>query len=149
MGEIIMRKEALHNKLPVLKDYFSSNEAISTVYLFGSFGTSAYVPSHSDLDLAITFCREQSLIEEMKISADLTVILERENVDLVNLNKARVDLCHEILCSGEIIYEKDKIMTADFIEKTLQHYFDYGIPLKKIKADFFEALKEESGTHGR
>lgn len=144
----MMRKEALKNKLPALQKYYASNEDIATVFLFGSFGTSAYISSRSDLDMAILYCRDQSLFAEMKISADLSVLLERENVDVVNLNKTRVDLCHEILCTGEIIYEKDKIKTADFIEQTLQHYFDFGIPLKKIKADFLEALKEESGARG-
>jgi hypothetical protein len=51
-----------------------------------------------------------------------------------------VDLAHEILSTGEIIYEKDEIITADFVEQTLKHYFDYGISLKKMKAAFFEGL---------
>jgi len=138
-----MRQDALTDKMPALLDYFASNEVIATVFLFGSFGTAAYIPSRSDLDLAIIFSCEQSLFEEMKIGAEISVILERDSVDIVNLNKARVDLSHEILSSGEIIYEKDRLKTADFVEQTLQHYFDYGIPLKKIKADFMEALKED------
>lgn len=144
-----MRKDALENQLPALQQYFAANKDIATVYLFGSFGTSVHIPSLSDLDLAILFDRDQSLIKEMKINADLSALLERESVDVVNLNKVRVDLCHEILRTGEIIYEKDKIKTANFIEQTLQHYFDFGIPLKKIRADFLETLKEESGTGGR
>lgn len=144
-----MRKEALQDKLPALLDYFASNDTITTVYLFGSFGTPHYVPSLSDLDLAVIFCSDKSILEEMKISADITILLEREDVDVVNLNKARVDLCHEIISSGEIIYEKDKRKTADFVEKTLQHYFDYGISLKKIQEDFLEALKEETVTDDR
>lgn len=144
-----MRIKALGNKLAALQSYFAKNKEVTTVYLFGSFGTSAYIPSHSDLDLAILFCCQQTLLREMKISADLSIILERENVDVVNLNKARVDLGHEIISTGEIIYEKDKLKTADFVEQTLQHYFDYGIVLKKIKADFFKALSEEAGAGGR
>lgn len=144
-----MRKEALGNKLLALQEYFVQNNEIATVYLFGSFGTSDYVSSRSDLDLAIIFCNKLSLLEEMKISADIAGILERDDVDVISLNKARIDLCHEILSTGEVVFEKDKIITADFIEHALQQYFDYGITLKKIKADFLETLKEESATHGK
>ncbi len=144
----MMRKEALKNKLPALQDYFNSNNDILTVYLFGSFGTSDYNSSLSDLDLAILFRCKQSLMKEMKINADLSMLLQRDDVDLVNLNKSRVDISHKIIRTGEIIYEEDRIKTADFIEKTLKHYFDYGITLKKIKADLLDLLKEESGVHG-
>jgi len=124
-------------------------EDITTVYLFGSFGTSVYNPHSSDIDLAIITKKELSLMEEMKISAKISIILERDRVDVIHLNKARVDICHEILATGEIIYEEDAMITADFLEKTLQHYFDFGIPLQKIKVDFFNMLKEEAGVHDR
>jgi len=137
------RKKAIQDKLPELLDYFSSREAILTVFVFGSFGTEQCTEL-SDLDLAIIFNRKVSLMEEMKISADLSLILGRDDVDVVNLNEARVDLCHEILYTGEIIYERDKIITADFIENALKRYFDYGLTLKKIKEDFWEQLREEA-----
>lgn len=136
------RKNALKEKLPMLLDYFSSKEEIATALLFGSFGTKL-CSELSDLDIALIFNKKISLMEEMKISADLSLILGREDVDLVNLNESIVDLSHEILCTGEIIYEKDRLMTADFVENTLNHYFDYGLTLKKMKEDFWEQLREE------
>ena len=139
-----MRRKALRDKLPLLLDYFTSDSTILTVYLFGSFGTSNYVPPLSDLDLAIVFDNDKTLMEEMKISADISTMLEREDVDIVNLNKARVDLCHDIISTGDLIHEKDKIKTADFVEQTLKFYFDYGITLKMIREDFLESLKEDS-----
>ncbi len=131
----------------VLKEYFASNEDIVAAFVFGSFGTTSYISSRSDLDLAILYSGDLSLLEDMKISADLSVLLAREDVDIVNLNKVRVDLCHEILRTGEIVYQRDRIRTADFIEQTLKHYFDYGIPLERMRMDFLESLKGESGTH--
>lgn len=139
----MMRREALKDKLSPMLDYFASDDTIMTVYLFGSFGTDSYVPSLSDIDLAIIFNKGKSLMEEMKISADISILLEREDVDVVNLSRARVDLSHEIISTGEIIYEKEKIKTADFVEQTLQQYFDYGIPLKRIREEFLESLKGE------
>ncbi len=143
-----MRQEALREQLPALLDYFASNDDILTVYLFGSYGTDRYVPLLSDLDMAIIFNKDKPLMEEMKISADISILLEREDVDVINLNKARVDLCHEIISTGEIIYEKERIKTADFVEQTLRHYFDYGIPLRKIREEFLETLKGETVRDG-
>jgi len=135
------RKQALKEKLPELQKYFSSREEIATVYLIGSFGTEHYTRL-SDIDFAILFNHKMTLMEEMEVSANLSIILDREDVDLVNLNKARVDLQHEILRTGEIIFERDRFTTADFIEDTLRHYFDFGLTLKKMKDDFREQLRE-------
>lgn len=139
-----MRREALRRQLPALRDYFASNDDILTVYLFGSYGTNRYIPALSDLDLAIIFGSDKSLMEEMKISADISSLLERDDVDVLNLNKARVDLGHEVISTGEIIYEKERLKTADFVERTMQHYFDYGIPLKIMREEFLETLKGET-----
>ena len=146
---MIMDKDTLQNKMTELKNYFASHEDISTVFLFGSYGTDYYDPDRSDLDLAIIFKRNLSLKEEMLVDAEISIILGQDEVDITNLNKARVDISHQILSTGEIIYEENKLVTADFIEKTLKHYFDYGIPLSMMKADFFEALKEESRARDR
>jgi predicted nucleotidyltransferase len=143
-----MRKKALGDKLPALLDYFASNESINTVYLFGSFGTPHYVISLSDIDMAVLFGGNIPLMQELKINADISMILQRDDVDVINLNTARVDLGHEILCTGEIIYDKNKIRTADFVEQTLKHYFDYGIPLKRMKEEFIETLKGEIVSDG-
>ena len=80
----------------------------------------------------------------MLIDAGISLILESDNIDVVNLNKARVDICYQVLATGTIIYERNIILTADFVEKTLKNYFDHGIALEKMKADTFEALKEDS-----
>ncbi|MDO9534820.1 MAG: nucleotidyltransferase domain-containing protein [Bacillota bacterium] len=136
------RENALKEKLPELLDYFSSKEVILTVLLFGSFGTEACTEL-SDMDIALILNRKVSLMEEMKISADLSLILGRDDVDVVILNETMVDLRHEILCNGDIIFEKDRLITADFVENTLNHYFDYGLTLKKMKDDFWEQLREE------
>ena len=136
-----MRQEALKEKMPALRAYFKQSINIATVYLYGSFGTSRYVSGMSDLDLAILYCQEIPLMQEMKICADISVLLERENVDTLNLNRARVDLCHEVLLTGEIIYEREPALTADFVERTLQYYFDYGIPLRKVKLELLDSFQ--------
>ena len=141
-----MDNEFLKNTMTELNSYFASHKDIATVYLFGSYGTELYDPERSDLDLAILFYRNLSLKEEMLIDAEISMILGQDNIDITNLNKTRVDICHQILLTSEIIYEENKIVTANFMEKTLKLYFDYGITLYKMKVDFVEGLKEGSGT---
>ncbi len=80
----------------------------------------------------------------MLIDADISVILGSDKLDVVNLNKARVDICYQVLATGTIIYERDSIITADFVEKTLKHYFDHGLALEKMKKDTLVFIKENS-----
>jgi len=143
-----MDNEIMEN-ITELNNYFASHKDIATVYLFGSYGTELYDPQRSDIDLAIIFSRYLDLKEEMLIDAEISMIIGRDDVDITNLNKARVDICYQILSTGENIYEKDRLVTVDFVEKTLKYYFDYGITLYKMKVDFVEALKEESATRDR
>jgi len=139
-----MKKGLIEEKMADLNNYFKTHSDIATVYLFGSYGTSLYDSELSDIDLAIILSRELSLKEEMLIDAEISLILESDNFDVIILNKARIDICYQVLGTGTIIYEKDNILTAEFVEKTLKHYFDHGIALEKMKEDTIAALKEDS-----
>lgn len=139
-----MNKINLNEKMADLVNYFKNHEAIATAYLFGSYGSPSYNPEFSDIDLAIIFNRNLSLKEELLIDANISLILESDNYDLVNLNKSRIDICYRVLATGTIIYERDSIKTADFVEKTLKHYFDHGLVLEKMKEDTLVVIKENS-----
>lgn len=139
MNQIILKQ-----KMADLINYFKNHEDIATVYLFGSYGTPLYNPELSDIDLAIIFNCNLSLKEEMLIDANISIILKSDNFDVVNLNKARVDICYQVLATGTIIYERESIITADFVEKTLKHYFDHGLALEKMKEDTLIIIKENS-----
>ena len=139
-----MNQKLLKAKMIDLKNYLKNHRDIATVYLFGSYGTLLYDPELSDIDLAIIFSRGLTLKEEMLVDAEISVILESDNLDVVNLSKARVDICYKVLATGTIIYERNNILTADFVEKTLKHYFDHGLALEKMKEDTVEVIKENS-----
>lgn len=49
-----------------------------------------------------------------------------------------------MLATGSIILEIDNILTANFVEVTLKHYFDHAIALEKMKEETKAALKEDS-----
>jgi len=85
----------------------------------------------------------------MLIDAEISLILESDHFDVIILNKARIDICYQVLATGTKIYERDNILTAEFVERTLKHYFDHGIALEQIKEDTMAALKEDSITRDR
>ena len=141
-----MKRDLLEEKINDLTSFFNSCDFIATVYLFGSYGTELYDPDRSDIDLAIIFNRNLTLKEELQIDAQISLILKSDNIDVVNLNKARVDISYRVLATGKIIYEKDKIITADFVENTLKHYFDHGIALENMNTDTYEVIKEDANS---
>ena len=129
-------------ELEPLQEYFTNRKDIMSVYLFGSTGTE-WETETSDLDLAILFSRKLSLMEELEVEAELALLLPEREIDLLNLNRGSVIIQHKVLVTGELIYERDPLYTADFKEKTLKLYFDYGLTYKKMQEDFLEALREE------
>lgn len=135
------RKINLGNKLDKLKKFFVSKKDIMTVYIFGSHGT-CYENELSDIDFGILFKKKLSLMEELSIAGEIEMILGRK-IDLLSLNKVNINFKYKIIQTGNVIYEANEIKTADFIEKVLKDYFDFGFKLKKIKRDFHESLKED------
>jgi len=135
-------KRKINDKLNNLQDYFEKNNKILTVFLFGSYGT-GYETKLSDIDIAILYKDDIILMEDMKIAAEIELILNEGDVDLLNLNKASIIIKHKVISTGEIIFTRNSLQTANFIENTLKIYFDYGLTFKKYRDDYRMALKEE------
>jgi predicted nucleotidyltransferase len=125
-----------------LVDYFTNETKIIGAYIFGSFGTERQTPL-SDLDIAIFFDGNIPLMEELKLTAELSSLLKFEKIDLVNLNKAPVYLQHEILSKGVKIFDRMPERTQDFIENMLEIFHDYQGILKKYREDLREGLLED------
>ncbi len=137
-----MHKKSLPEKdRQKIIDYFKHNSNIDAAFLFGSYTTS-YFTSMSDIDFAILFKRIIGIKEECEILADISELLETEKIDLVNLNKAPLNLQIKVISEGILLYERDFIRTSDFIEKVLKYYSDYEITLKKFYKEYDEALRE-------
>lgn len=125
-----------------LKKYFSQQPDIIAVYIFGSFGTE-YEHDFSDIDFAVIFNAGQiTLRDECKIEAYLSKLLNREKIDLLNLNKAPVYLRYKAVTEGDLIYESDYIAHSDFLEKVYKWYLDYLPDHEVYQRDCEIALKE-------
>lgn len=126
----------------VLADYFKSDPIIVSAYIFGSFGTDRQTPL-SDLDIAVLFAENIPLMEELKHAAEVSSLLGLENIDFINLNKAPVQLQHQILLTGTKIFDGRPELTQDFVEKVLEIYHDYQGILHKYQEDFHQGLIED------
>lgn len=125
-----------------LRTYFRTSDDVLLAVLFGSFGT-AEEHARSDIDIAVLLKSDISLMDELKMSAELSSLLDRDDVDLVLLRSASVSIAHRALSTGRVIFERDGLLTADFVEATINHYHDFGYRLKQIDADFDERLRED------
>ena len=78
----------------------------------------------------------------MSFLSRLSDVLGTDCVDLVNLNKAPVNIQFKAVSEGKLIYERDYITTCDYVEKVVGIYQDYAIDLENFYREYDEALKE-------
>lgn len=135
------------NLVAKIKEFFTDYPEVAAVYLFGSYGTE-YEHAASDLDIGVVFSKGIDLKRELEIEANLSMKLEIENIDFVNLNNAPVALQFKALSEGMLVYEKDFILNSDFIEKVLREYRDYSFRYYKFAEESRIALREEYLTNG-
>ncbi len=135
---------AVEERKEELKEYFAGEEDIMAAYLFGSHGTEHETPL-SDIDFAILYRKgvESGLMRDMQVMAGLSSILRIEDIDFVNLNKAPILLQHEIISSGELLYERDRETVSDFIYYVLTFAYDEKIRARKYYDEYEKALKKE------
>ena len=127
-----------------IKEYFAGEEDIMAAYLFGSHGTEYETPL-SDIDFAVLYRggEESGLMRDMQVMAGLSSIMKKEDIDLVNLNKAPILLQHEIISSGELLYERDRETVSDFIYHVLTFAYDEKIRARKYYEELEKALRGE------
>lgn len=130
----------IEDKLHKLCEYFKSQHNILAVWIVGSYGT-IYQREDSDIDFAILFSSNISIMEEMQVATDISLILNFENVDTIDLLKAPMTLKFKTIKEGRNIYEADKIKVCDFIENVIRRYPDEKYYYDRFLEDFKESYK--------
>lgn len=136
----------IKGEIQALICHIKRNDNIVALYIFGSYGTKFQDPN-SDLDFAILFKHNVSLFEELEIESVINQIFGQDDIDLVNLNKSPIDMTFEVLYTGHLLFCNDELFLADFRERSINFYGDYGIALKKFYNDFREGLIKRYGTN--
>jgi predicted nucleotidyltransferase len=138
-----MDNQGCHNQVyEKLRDFFLLDANVLLALIFGSFGTPEESP-FSDIDIAVLLRDKISLKEELRMSAELTQVLSREDIDLVILRQAPINISYRALSTGRIVFERDPLLVADFIEDTINNYLDFGIRLLQMDREFDESLREK------
>lgn len=129
--------------LKAVQNYLSRQNDIVAVYLFGSFGTE-FQNKFSDLDIGVIFYpgKLPDLRRELSIEAEISLLLGIERIDLVNLNRAPIQLRFKAVAKGTILFEADVNALADFLEDTYRIYGDYQVDLETYYREYRKALRE-------
>lgn len=128
-----------------LKAPLSSFREIDVVYLFGSRARGDST-QESDWDFAVLLSKDfkdpYDLVRLIDIIArDLGV--SDEQINLVILNDAELELTYAVISEGLIVFERDVERRVDFEVLTLESYMDFKPVLDQMRRSLIEAY-----THG-
>lgn len=120
----------------MLAEYFAQRTDVVCAYLFGSHASGASCPD-SDVDVGVLLDSNDrgSLGHMVEIEGDLQAALPGKRVDVVILNEAGLRLCHEIVSTGQVVFERDIDERCDFEVRAMMLYFDW----QPIERQFDEA----------
>jgi len=140
----------MHEILQKLSSALESEPDIAFAYLFGSVAKGRSGPL-SDVDVAVYFNptadARSRFNRRLKLMSMLGKALARDDVEVVALQDAPLDLAFEILAHGKLIFSKADGPKADFIFETLRRYHDEA-PRRKFE---WEVMRDEvkRGAYGR
>jgi predicted nucleotidyltransferase len=115
--------------------------AIKFAYLFGSRATGTET-EHSDADVAIMPSAALSLRERARLATRLAGALGVSDVDLVSLDRARLELRGRVVQEGKLIYSSDEPARVAFEVRTRSAYFDYLPTLQRLQHAYLTHVAE-------
>lgn len=131
-------------QVKAMRNYCGTRGDVVALYLYRSYGT-PYQTALSDIDLALLFIPEfkWSLDEELEIEAALANIARSDDTNFIDLRRVPVRLQFRVLETGRLLYCRDRILLADFIEQVICRYMDFAPDLAAIYRDYDAGLREE------
>ncbi|MBQ2528920.1 MAG: nucleotidyltransferase domain-containing protein [Treponema sp.] len=105
-----------------LKDYFSHDDDIEMVLLYGSVAKGTFNPK-SDIDIALYSKNELSFEVLAKIQTELAIMFDRE-IDVADLKKAEGTFLYQIMTNAVKIKFEENIYVR-YAMKALYFYEDF------------------------
>jgi len=129
-------------EVETLKDELStvlrSLEAVRMVYLFGS-RVEKNVGPMSDFDMAILVDRAADGPRmRARLAHELARILGTDQVDVVLLNHAPIELAYAVVAQGKVLYEEDLATRVEYEATVLSRYGDYLPVLRRQRRDILQ-----------
>lgn len=128
---------ALQEKLNALTPLFDNDQRVLGVWLFGS-QSDGTATEQSDIDLAVLFDRELNFDEELAFEVAVSEALKTDDVDVLNLNCANLRMRFRGI-AGKLLYERDFVRVADFVEETLIEQRDFYPRAQSMLRDYMVA----------
>jgi hypothetical protein len=108
-----------------VKSIFKTHPVIVAAYIFGSrvYGKGRKT---SDYDFAILNKGQYTLDEQLDLTLKLaqTLDVKLDSIDLIELNRAPVELAFEIISKGKLIYCRNDDLRVEFETRLLREYLD-------------------------
>ena len=120
---------------------FSQEETVRLAYIFGSQVDGNTGPL-SDLDVAVLVtdaCLKDPTACRARLAHEIRSRVEINDVDLVLLSKAPIELAYHIIADGERIYETDRTTRVEYEAYVLERYGDF---LPVLRAQREQILSE-------
>ncbi len=128
----------------------ASEPDIAFAYLFGSVAQRRDGPL-SDVDVAVYFSPEgdarSRFRRQIQLTSKLSNALERDDVDVVRLQDAPLDLARDVVENGKMLFCHDHNLRVDFVFRVVRDYLD-AEPLRKLEWEALEAYFEDE-NYGR
>ena len=147
MGRFIYKPEKIilsDEQFGEMAEFVKQLDYVLAFYLYGSYGTEMQTPL-SDVDLAILPMPgiRLDLKKELELSCRFGEIGRNEDINLINLAKVPVTLQMNVVEGGKLLYCRDWILLADFLEQVIRRYCDFETDLRSLYLDFDVGLREE------
>jgi len=117
-----------------LRQLFTAH-GVTLAYLFGS-QAEGKAGLLSDVDIAVLLeeqvARERWFQVQLDLTGELTSLFHRNDVDVVILNQATAVLAYEIAVFGQVIYDAEPGVRAEFEVSALRRYTDTK-PLRQLQ----------------
>lgn len=118
---------------------------VGIVYLYGSV-VQGYVSKLSDIDIGVVFTDPKVLENSLEIYSQLCNIFDeaikpKKEIDLVFLQQTSLVLQFNVINEGKVIYEASREFRADYEERVLNGYLDFGGVIDYFNKVAMEAFK--------
>lgn len=104
-----------------------ASEPIEIAYMFGSQARGDAGPL-SDVDVAVLACNDVPPDDytalQLRLMTNLMRALQRDDVEVVVLNRAPILLQHRVIRDGRVLLCRDELLRSRYEARVLVRYFD-------------------------
>jgi predicted nucleotidyltransferase len=128
-----------------LQALFSEEASVRLAYVFGSQVQGNAGPL-SDLDVAVLVteaCRDTPTACRARLAHKVRSCADLDEVDLVLLSQAPIELAYHVIADGERVYEANRATRVEYEAYVLGHHGDF-LPILRARR---EQILSESTNH--